>query len=321
MIFSGLVKKVYKKMLFRRMDERPDTFYFTAADFDGLKESPYPFKNVAGQTLAGHFYSYDDPRKDRIVVFEHGMAAGHRNYLREIETICRHGYLVFTYDRTGCADSEGDSTLGFSGALADADCAIQALRADERYKNMEISVVGHSWGGYTAQNISAFHKDLRHVVAISGFPSVALMLEQQLGGLLKFYRKDILELELATNGKYAASSTLTALDGTDAKALFIHSTDDHIVAYDMHMKHLIDNLSDNGKVTLVTVSGKRHNPTYTEEAVKLLAEYNAKRGEAAKKKLLRTPEEYWAFVDSFDWWAMTEQDETVWNRIFELLDN
>ena len=39
-----------------------------------------------------------------------------------------------------------------------------------------------------------------------------------------------------------------------------------------------------------------------------------------KKKLLKTPEDYRAFVDSFDWWAMTEQDETVWKRIFECLD-
>ena len=321
MIFSGLIKKVYKKTLFRRMDERPDTFYFTAANFEGLHESAYPFKNAAGQTLAGHFYSYDNPKEGRIVVFEHGMAAGHRNYMREIETICRHGYLVFTYDRTGCADSEGESTLGFSGALSDADYAIRALRADERYKDMAISVVGHSWGGYTTQNISAFHKDLRHVVAISGFPSVALMLEQQFGGLLKFYRKDAFMLELETNGEYAASNTALALEGTDTRALFMHSTDDHIVSYDLHMKYLTDNFSTCDRVKLVTVSGKRHNPTYTEAAVKLLADYNARRAEAQKKKLLKTPEDYRAFVDSFDWWAMTEQDDSVWKLIFDVLDN
>ena len=321
MIFSGLIKKMYKQTLFRRMDERPDAYYFSARDFEGLRETPYPFKNRDGQTLAGHFYCYENPIEGRVILFEHGMGAGHRSYMREIETLCRHGYLVFTYDRTGCADSEGQSTLGFSGALSDADRAIRALRADERYRDLRISVVGHSWGGYTTQNISSLHKDLAHVVAISGFPSIPLMLDQQFRGLLKLYRKDIYALERETNPAYAESDTLSALEGSSAKALFIHSTDDHVVSYGIHMKHLIDNLSDRENVTLVTVEGKRHNPTYTKEAVQLLADYNAKRAEATKKKTLRTPEDFKAFVDSFDWRAMTEQDDSVWKIIFDTLDN
>ncbi len=321
MIFSGLVKKMYKKTLFRRMDERPDANYFSAKDFDGLRETPYPFKNRAGQTLAGRFYCYENPIENRIILFEHGMGAGHRSYMREIETLCRHGYLVFTYDRTGCVESEGESTLGFAGALADADFALRALRADEKYKDADISVVGHSWGGYTTQNISTYHKDLKHVVAISGFPSVPLMLEQQLGGFLKFYRKDIYMTELEANGEYVASNTVYALKDTDVKALFIHSTDDHVVSYGMHMEYLIRYFSKNENVRLLTVEGRMHNPTYTENAVKLLAEYNAKRAEASKKKLLKNPEDYKAFVDSFDWWAMTEQDESIWAEIFKTLDS
>lgn len=320
MIFSGLITKMYKKTLFRRMDERPDCFYFTYKDFDGLHEESFPFEGERGQMLAGHFYFRDGAREDRIVVFEHGMGAGHRSYMREIDTICRHGYKVFTYDRTGCADSEGESIRGFAGALSDADYAMRALRADPRYTNVDVSVIGHSWGGYTTQNICAYHKDIRHVVAIAGFPSVSLMLDQQLKGLLKHFRGDVMALEHSTSPDYADSTAVNAVSGCDVKALFIHSVDDHIVDYNVHMKHLMENLAHNDRVRFITVDGKQHNPTYAKNAVDLLRDYHQKREALEKKKGKRTPEEYKAFVDSFDWWAMTEQDESIWKEIFDFID-
>ena len=320
MIFSGLITKVYKKALFRRMDERPDCFYFTYKDFPGLHEESYPFRGEHGQMLAGHFYYYDGAREDRIIVFEHGMGAGHRSYMRDIDTICRHGYRVFTYDRTGCADSEGDTIRGFAGALSDADHAMRALREDPRYANVDVSVVGHSWGGYTTQNICAYHKDIKHIVAISGFPSIPVMLEQQFRGILKLFRGDAMALERETNPRYADSTALRAVLDSDVKALFIHSLDDHIVDYNVHMKYLMDNLSDNDRVRFITVDEKQHNPTYTKNAVALLRDYHQKREALAKKRGERTPEEYKAFVDSFDWWAMTEQDDSIWKEIFDFID-
>ena len=42
--------------------------------------------------------------------------------------------------------------------------------------------------------------------------------------------------------------------------------------------------------------------------------------EKRKKKELTERCELEAFAKSYDWWEMTEQDEDVWNRIFEFLE-
>ena len=65
--------------------------------------------------------------------------------------------------------------------------------------------------------------------------------------------------------------------------------------------------------------GKDHNPNYTQDAVKYLAEYMSAVNK--QKKNLRTDEQKKAFRDSFDWKRMTAQDEKVWSKILGHLDN
>jgi hypothetical protein len=68
------------------------------------------------------------------------------------------------------------------------------------------------------------------------------------------------------------------------------------------------------------VKGKGHNPNYTECALRHLQLFTKARGKLLKKKNL-TAEEKADFVASFDWNAMTEQDEAVWDTVFKHLDN
>ena len=62
------------------------------------------------------------------------------------------------------------------------------------------------------------------------------------------------------------------------------------------------------------------NPNYTEEAVKLLTKFSKARAKLTRKKNV-SKEEKANFVASYDWNAMTVQDEAVWQKIFEHLDN
>jgi hypothetical protein len=68
------------------------------------------------------------------------------------------------------------------------------------------------------------------------------------------------------------------------------------------------------------MQNKGHNPNYTTDAVKLLAEFGKARAKFAKKKNA-TKEQKAQFVASFNWDRMTEQDERVWSEIFAHLDN
>ena len=58
----------------------------------------------------------------------------------------------------------------------------------------------------------------------------------------------------------------------------------------------------------------------TMEAVALRNRMFAELKKKSRKKLLETDEQKKAFVTSWDWRAITEQDPDVWAHIFALLD-
>ena len=126
----NLLEKAYRKNLFIRNDNPNGIFYFTPADFDGLQAHPYTFPSSMGHELKGYFYHYENPIPNRLVVFDHGMGNGHRAYMREIERLAKAGFLVFSYDHTGCMESGGESTNGFAQSLKDLDDCFKALKAE-----------------------------------------------------------------------------------------------------------------------------------------------------------------------------------------------
>ena len=137
-------------------------------------------------------------------------------------------------------------------------------------------------------------------------------------GILKGYRKAVLALEKESNPKFFEFNAVDSLAGSDVKALLIYSEDDTLCRK-VHYDIMKEGLAGKENVRLMLVQGKGHNPNYTAQAVKLLGEFSAARAKLAKKKNA-TKEEKAAFVASFDWSAMTAQDESVWKEIFEHLD-
>ncbi len=319
MIFENRIISIYRQIAYTRQDGNGTAYYFSAEDFDGLSKTPYSFKSSKGHNLQGYFYSYDNPIDKRIVIFDHGFGGGHRSYMKEIEKLCSHGYLVFAYDHTGCMESGGSDTNGMAQSLCDLNDCINTLKNDESFSDFDISVVGHSWGGFSTLNITAFHPDVSHVVAISGFVSVELLVKSNFGGILKLYRKAIMRLESKSNPCYARCSAIESLSNTDVKALLIYSDNDPLCSKVAHYDALAAGLKNCDNVKLLLVSNKGHNPNYTADAVKYLGEY---LGQSKKmKKKLKTDEQKAAFVSSWDWNRMTAQDDSVWNEIFDCLDS
>ena len=86
-----------------------------------------------------------------------------------------------------------------------------------------------------------------------------------------------------------------------------------------HYDTLKAGLDGKENVKFLFVTNKGHNPNYTEEAVKYLDEFGKARVKLVRTKNV-TAEDKKKFVASYDWKKMTEQDESVWNVIFEHLD-
>ena len=318
MIFEKQIVNMYKGMMHTRCDDTETVFYFTPEDFPGLQASPCTFRSSKGHELKGYFYSYENPTEGRIVVFDHGFGGGHRAYMKEIEKLASHGYRVFSYDHTGCMESGGETPGGLSQSLCDLNDCISMLKEDPSFRDADISVVGHSWGAFSTLNIAALHKDVSRIVAISGFVSVTEMVGTFFGGLLSGYRRAILDVEREANPDFVGYDAVKTLSAAKTRALLIYSENDAMCKI-KHCNILREGLSGCKNVEFLIEKRKGHNPNYTEDAVGYLGKFVAARAKLLRKKALGA-EEKRAFVSSFDFSSMTEQDESVWQKIFEHLD-
>ena len=320
MIFEKKVVGFYTAQFFNRCDDKGLAHYFSHADFPGLRQQPFDFKSSLGHDMKGWFYCYDEIIPGRLVIFEHGFGGGHRSYMKEIEMLCRRGFLVYTYDHTGCMESGGDSPRGLSQSLRDLNDAINALQATPGFRDLKISVMGHSWGAFSAMNIAALHPEVTHIVALSGFVSVEEMVGQFFSGILKGYRKAVLKLEQESNPDFVTYNAAKTLADCAAKVLLIYSSNDKLVIREIHHSILTKALEGKADTRILLEENKGHNPNYTADAVAYLAQYTADMTRKLKDKKLNTEEEKKAFRDSWDWDRMTKQDEKVWAEIFSALD-
>ncbi len=321
MFFEKQIKSIYNKIMGTRNDPTGDIFYFDYTDFEGLNADAISFLGGVGQRLVGNIYYRGEKCKQRLIIFDHGMGCGHRAYMREIDTLTRHGYTVLAYDHTGCRNSEGESVRGFAQSLSDLDHCLKFVKTMDDFADASISVIGHSWGAFSTMNIPALHPEITHIVAMSGFISVNAILSQFFAGPLKYYLPAIYKMEAERNPYYVGFDARESIKNSNAKALYIHSRDDKTVSVKLHFNKLRKALSDRENTYFLELDGKNHNPNYSDNAVNSLTDMQQKLAKFRRKNKNATEEQKAEFVSSFDWAAITEQDTAVWERIFEFLDN
>ncbi len=314
MLFEKKVVNFVQGQLLNRQDNPHGIFYFGPEHFPGLRLFAYDFRSHKGHDMKGFFYCYDNPIPGKLVVFDHGMGNGHRGYMREIETLCKLGFLVYSYDHTGCMASGGKHIGGFAQSLADLDDCIRQLKDEEGLKDRTISVVGHSWGGFSTLNIGAIHPEITHIVSMSGFVSVERIVKQSLGPL-KAYAPAVVAAEQRENPRHSRYNALESLEKTKAKVLLIYAEDDKTVLKSHHYDPLYSKFRDSDHVKFLLLKGKNHNPTYEAESVAYKDDFFARFQKALKKKQLTTQSVQAEFMGKFDWWFMTKQDMDVWNAI------
>ena len=319
MIFEKYVLDGFRKRLYKRYDPDGTIRYCSIKDFSGLKSEEFDFKGNEGQLLRGYFYYRSKKRTDRLIVFDHGMGCGHPAYLTEINLLTENGYTVYTYDHTGTCRSEGESIRSVTQSLSDLDACITALRSLKEYKSTDISVMGHSWGGYSCMNIAAFHPEITHVLAISGFISLETILTDSFVGLLKPYKKAAIIAESNINPKYSKCDARNSLKNAKAKCLIIHSNDDPTVKFESNFAVLKTALAGNERVKFLEVSGKAHNPNYTKDSIAYKNSFFKDLKKIIKSKRKLTEAEKQAFTGKYEWPKMVDQDMDVWNVMLDFL--
>ena len=284
-LFMLLTMLVAHKRLFKdRYTKDPDINYYTKEEYN-MVMVPVEFKVKRNTVRGGIYYNRLNEYKG-VIVFCHGMFSSIHSYMQEIGYFASKGYKVLAVNYTGIDSSDGKNYKGFGHSLQCIDEAIKFAKSHSDLSKYEISVVGHSWGGFAALNIQKYHKDIKKVVAISPFVSIHRLLLRFLPKWTYFILPMFVFVDSLKCGKYSYANALRTLKKKD-NVLIISSPNDHMVNYNYNIKKLIDT---NKNLSSIIVDGKYHNPHYTMEAVNLLLEYSSKMrllDERGKLKLKR----------------------------------
>ena len=307
----GLVSYFYRKNFICRHDKEVGVPYFSYQDFKGLKQEDNYFISSRGYKLRYFYFYYDNYKEDKIIFFCHGLGAGHAAYFAEINALAKRGYKVLTLDYTGCLDSEGKDMVSLTEPARNVIELLDYLKLKQ-----EIVLVGHSLGGFTALNVINMRQDIKTAVILSGFLSISLTMKKFLKS--KFVISRVLKYESKMGKEYYALDNIEYLKTTKDKIFFIQSDDDPIIPYDVALK-VVEQI-DNPNVKTLRLTGRKHNPNYTDEAVRYMNEVFGVYYQLIKDKKIRTDQEKIAYFKDKSIAKMTEQDPQIFDQIIAFIE-
>lgn len=297
----------------KRCDGDENLKYLKAKNFDNLNARPVDFKSDKGQTLNGFLYS--NAKVDTykaLVVFSHGMGAGHLAYTTEINFFAQKGYLVFAYDNTGTCASEGNKINGFAQGIIDLKFALKFVKEREDLKDMPIILTGHSWGAYSACNVSAIVEDtsIKGIVAFSPFNSMNKLIRDiaksqtkvNLSILSPFF--DL--INLIKFGKTGVLRTCDTINSNSIPTLVMHGGNDMQVTIKNSPVGRPNRIKDNENARTVLYESKFHNVYLAKDAEQYLNDTFAKIATLGKN----TPEAYEVY-QNIDYALITKEDLNV----------
>lgn len=264
-----------------------------------------------GLWICYYIYYYNGFVPDKIILFCPGIEPGHFAYMAEIETLCMAGYQVLTLDYSGCGASGGEQLPSVNAPVRDV------MELLDRVHQSEIIPVGHSLGGYTALSISNLLPAVKRSVIISGFVSIS----NEMMGFVRFriLANRVKRFEEKLDPQYGQIDNYKYLLNTTDKLLWIHSTDDPMVNYAHNAGKVVK--TGNPNIRVITVENKKHNPQYSEEALKKMNAWMGGYNHLIRKHKLDTPEAKKAYFNDKPVRKMTEQDPAVMGEVLRFISS
>lgn len=307
----GLVTKRYLRDLVCRYDKEAGVPYYTRSDFKGLHEESYIFTNSKGTEIHYFYYYYDKYKEDKILLFCPGIGSGHTGYFAEINCLAKRGYKILTLDYTGCGDSKGENLASLNMPTLDVMDLLSHIKIDK-----PLIVVGHSLGSYTSLNISNIRNDVIKTVSISPFLSIKSIIYSSTHS--NFVTSRVLKYEKKVLPEYYSLDNIEYLKNTNNPIFVIQSDDDPVIPYSISLK-VVEEIN-NPSIKTLRVSNRKHNPNYTEAAVKYMNETFTKFRRLIKDKKIVTDEDKVNYFKDISLDRLTEQDEKMFDEIVEFIE-
>ncbi len=306
----------------KRCEGNENLKYLKAKNFDNLNAHPVSFKSDKGQTLNGFLYSGAKVDKYKaLIVFSHGMGAGHLAYTTEINYFAQKGYLVLAYDNTGTCESEGKKLKGFAQGIIDLKYAIQYVETRDDLKELPLLLLGHSWGGYSVCNVAALSPDLdiKGIVAFSPFNSlnrlIADTVKMKTKANIRFMTPFLDIVNLLKFGKTGILRSCDTIASNQIPTLVMHGGNDMTVNVQNSPVGLKNRISENVNARTVLYDSKYHNVYLSKDTEQYLNDIFAKVA-----SLPENSQEAYEVYQSIDYSLITKEDLTVMdtaNAFFE----
>lgn len=307
----GFIVNHYIKYFVHRYDKEVGIPYYSYKDFKDFNCEDNSFTNSYGINIRYFYYYYDNYKKDKIILFCHGMGPGHTAYIAEIEALARRGYKVLTLDFAGCGESGGKYLGSLNKPTRDVIDLLNHLNLKE-----QIILVGHSMGGYTALNTLCLRKDITKVVAISPIIQIEPLL--QLNTKSKFITKHLLRYERKVDREIFDINIPKYLENTTDDVFVIQSSDDQMVPYGMSLK-VIEGIK-NPHIKTKRYEGRKHNPNYTDNAINYMDSVFGKYYALLNEKKIKTDEDRINYFKDVSLAKLVEQDEQLFDEIVDFIE-
>ena len=317
-MFRKKIRLEYDNKYNSRVDDKHLLKYYQPDEFKDINHKPIAFESN-GNILRGNLFFEKNKDYNNIIIFVHGAGAGYLAYMKEIYTLVKGGYQVLSYDTEATFSSEGENVRGFSQPLANILDAINYVQSEPKLKDLDIYLIGHSWGGFTVLNAINYKIDkIKKVVALAPLISAKEAFKMNVKGLKRLVA--IPELMKYEEEKFGNIANFNAFDSlnSDVDILVVASEDDPVVSTKNNFMKLKEaNKKENHQFLLV--NGRLHNPNYTKDAANYLAFKLAEFQKLIKEEKLVTYEEMKKYCDSIDYERATQQDKDVFSKIFKFL--
>ena len=296
--------------------------YLKAKNFDNLNALPISFKSDKQQTLNGFLYSSAkvDTYKG-LIVFSHGMGAGHLAYTTEINYLAQKGYIVLAYDNTGTCTSEGKKIKGFAQGIIDLKYALDFVKTRDDLKDLSVLLVGHSWGAYSVSNVSALNPsvEIKGIVAFSPFNSMNKLIrdiaKQKTKANLSILSPFFDIINFIRFGKAGNLRSCDSINSNSIPTLIMHGGNDMQVTLKNSPVGKKHKIQDNPNARTVLYDSKYHNVYLAKEAEQYLNDTFAKIESLSKN----SPEAY-EIYQNIDYSLITKEDLSVMETVSSFLE-